>query len=70
LEIVKGFKNGDLEFLLMGRNEGLNGGPLDDDLRSGGWRRQVYEVRRGGRPPHRNWFLISDFVAEVEKHAE
>ncbi len=70
LEIVNKFRSGDLEFEFMGRNEGLAGGPLDNDLRSGGWRRQVYQVRRDGPPPSRNWFLVADFVAEVERHAE
>jgi hypothetical protein len=68
-EIVRRFKEDNLEFLLMGRTESLNGGPLENDLKSGGWQRQVYAVRRETPAPTGNWFLISDFVAEVERHA-
>lgn len=68
-EILNRFEKGDVEFLLMGRNEGLNGGPLDDDLKSGGWRKKVYQVRREGPLPNKkNWFLIADFVDQVKKH--
>jgi hypothetical protein len=68
-EIVSRFETGDAEFTLMGRNEGLNGGPMENDLRSGGWRKQVYQVRRQGPIPNKKWFLIADFVDEVKRHA-
>jgi hypothetical protein len=69
-EIMSRFERGDAEFALMGRNDGLNGGPLEGDLKSGGWRKQVYQVRREGLLPNkRNWFLIADFVDEVKRHA-
>jgi hypothetical protein len=67
-QIRDAFVKGTLGFSLMGRNEGFTGGPLENDLKSGGWRKQVYEVKREGDPPNKNWFLVSDFVAEVDRY--
>jgi hypothetical protein len=54
------------EFELMGRTLGLQGDRLRQDIESGRWRKQVYEVRRSGPAPNRNWFAIADFIALVD----
>jgi len=68
LDIYRRFTEGTLDFTLMGRHEGLTGEPLDEDLKSGRWKKQLYEVRREGPPPNRNWFPVAYFVDLVTKY--
>jgi len=52
-------------YLYMGRNRGLHGPELANDLATGGWRTHRYEVRYAPlKAP--NWFSITDFAALVE----
>ena len=53
-------------YTLMGRNFGLHGDPLREDVESGRWRKQNYEVSSAAEPPNKNWFNISEFVALVD----
>lgn len=63
-QIVKAHGVGALEFTYMGRNGGLEGGALTNDLATGGWRTQLYEVR--WKPLDRmNWFPVSEFIART-----
>jgi hypothetical protein len=52
--------------LLMGRQGGLDGSPLKDDISSGMWRQRLYETRSAlGSPPNANWFPIEKFAERV-----
>ncbi|MEZ4410978.1 MAG: hypothetical protein R3A52_31540 [Polyangiales bacterium] len=50
----------------VGRNRGLDGPEFSNDLLTGAWRQQVYEVSSAERPANRNWFPVEEFVAAVE----
>lgn len=65
-EIYEGSSSGTLKYTLMGRNEGLLGEPLLEDIRAGAWRQQRYEVNTMATPPNRNWFSIGDFINLVK----
>ncbi len=65
-QIYHGAKAGTLEYALMGRNLGLNGDPLREDLESGRWPKQRYEVRSSRERPNPNWFPVHDFVSRVD----
>jgi hypothetical protein len=54
-------------FTWMGRDGGLNGAALADDLKTGAWRTRRYEVRYGPLPHNRNWFPISDFTQRIDQ---
>jgi hypothetical protein len=51
-------------FDYMGRGGGLDGKALSEDIATGRWRTQTYEVRQGDAP-NPNWFLIEDFLERV-----
>lgn len=60
-ELVAAYKHG--ESFYVGRNGGLNGRFLRDDLHSGRWRTRRYETNRDAQsPPNHNWFFLSEFV--------
>jgi len=65
-DIYERVRAGDLPFAVMGRNLGLHGEPLTEDVDSGRWRKQRYEVGSASEPHNANWFLISEFVALVD----
>ncbi len=69
-EIYTRYKLGRLEYELMGRSQGLGGEPLLEDLRSGRWTRQVYEMRQREPVPNPNWFRVDDFIALADKLGE
>ena len=54
-------------FTWMGRDGGVNGAALADDLTTGGWRTRRYEVRYDPLPHNRNWFPISDFTQRIDQ---
>lgn len=58
-EIIDGWP--DHGFICMGRGGGLSGEKLAEDIRSGGWRTQVYEVSRQDQSGRTNWFSIDAF---------
>jgi hypothetical protein len=48
--------------LIMGRQGGLSGAKLANDIETGGWRSQLYEVSIGPEAPNTNWFYIEEFL--------
>jgi hypothetical protein len=65
-EILLRHQKDDLEFQTMGRQGGIDGGPLNDDIAKNRWRKQRYYVRKSSLHTT-NWFLVSDFVALVSR---
>ena len=64
-EIVDRYTEGSLEFVTMGRKKGLEGDLLNQDIDSGRWRTQEYEVRCDAEPVNPNWFRIEDFTRRI-----
>jgi hypothetical protein len=64
-QIFDAFSAGTLTFAFMGRQGGLDGPGLAQDISTGGWRRRVYEVRSTPIAA-RNWFAVDDFIARVD----
>ena len=65
-EIYDRYKAGDSPYTWMGRQSGISGQPLGDDLDSGAWRSREYEVRFEPFPGQRNWFAIEEFIELVD----
>lgn len=51
--------------LFVGRNGGLKGKSLKDDVDSGGWETQLYETSMAETKPNQNWFSLTEFIAAV-----
>lgn len=66
LSIYEQFKDGTLSMRVMGRQSGLDGSSIQQDIESGAWRTQLYETSSESDPPNRNWFYIDDFIARLE----
>ncbi|MCY3851748.1 MAG: AAA family ATPase [Acidimicrobiaceae bacterium] len=66
-EIYDNYQAGDRTYTWMGRQSGISGTPLRDDLDSGAWRSREYEVRHQSITGNRNWFSIEDFVTLVDE---
>lgn len=65
-EIYQRYKAGDNTYTWMGRNRGLHGPELQNDVATARWRTQRYEVRY--KPLEaRNWFPIVDFIRFIEQ---
>ncbi len=64
--IRQGHQDHSLPFTYMGRQGGLHGAALAQDLADGSWRTRKYEVRYEPLAA-RNWFAISDFLARLPK---
>ncbi len=62
--IQRGQQDGSLPFTFMGRQGGLHGTALAQDVADGSWRTSKYEVRYEPLVA-RNWFAISDFVIRL-----
>ncbi len=62
--ILQGHQDRSLRFACMGRQGGLHGAALAQDLADGTWRTRKYEVRYEPLAA-RNWFAITDFVARL-----
>ncbi len=65
--IRQGHHDGSLDFTYMGRQGGLHGAALGQDLAEGSWRRRKYEVRYEPLAA-RNWFAITDFLARLPEY--
>jgi hypothetical protein len=65
-EILARFKAGDHEYNCMGRQGGLAGDQIRDDIDRGIWLIKAYSCRQDPTPPNQNWFPIADFVQMVE----
>lgn len=64
-EIYDRYTAGDMTFTWMGRNRGRDGPELLNDLRTGHWRTQFYEVRHERIHNNRNWFPIKSFIEGI-----
>lgn len=69
-EIVARFKAGDVEYNCMGRQGGLDGDPLRDDIATNRWKIKAYSCRQDPIPPNENWFPIAAFVELVESRPQ
>lgn len=67
LSIYEGFKAETLTMNIMGRQSGLNGKPIGEDLETGNWQKQIYETSSATELPNPNWFYIEDFIARIDK---
>ncbi len=63
--ILKRAEQGDRSIRQVGRHRGLDGPVFAEDLRTGGWKNQPYEVSAAETPANRNWFPVEDFVRAV-----
>lgn len=61
---------GDPAVCTMGRNGGLNGMALQNDLPGGKWRKHRYEVSAAPEPANGNWFTVEEFVALLRQSGE
>jgi hypothetical protein len=67
--IYDGYKNGTLNnnIFVMGRDLGLSGPKLLNDVRSGEWENRKYETSLENKPINRHWFYVKDFIKLVDK---
>lgn len=56
-----------VQYTYMGRRGGLSGQLLAEDIATGRWRQQRYEVRVGELESS-NWFPIADFLSRLPDH--
>lgn len=54
--------------LCVGRNKGLSGNDLKNDITSGKWKQHRYETKETSVPPNGNWFTLADFILAIGKH--
>ncbi len=66
VHIVNAYLEGEREYLMMGRKDGLDGASINNDIETRGWLTQKYEVKRSDAA-RKNWFSISEFVKKVTK---
>lgn len=66
LDIYESFKNQTLENQFMGRDKGINGQLLENDLLSGDWKTRKYETRKTELFSNRNWFAVEEFVKKID----
>jgi hypothetical protein len=64
-EIVAGHDDGSRSVTWVGRLGGLGGARLQQDLATGSWRTQTYEVSEDEPDNARNWFTVAEFVTAV-----
>lgn len=65
-QIYKRFKQGTLDKVSMGRDGGLNGYNLKEDIATNRWHSFSYETN-SKLPANRNWFLIEDFIKIIDQ---
>jgi hypothetical protein len=61
-EILHGHQNDTLRFKTMGRQGGIDGDSLKEDIKNDTWREQRYQVRDASDALNQNWFPVSVFV--------
>jgi len=64
-EILAEYKRGERFF--VGRNLGLHGKILRNDVATGKWKTHMYEVNKKSKilPATRNWFTVEDFIKKI-----
>lgn len=68
-KIYEGYKQASLPYTFMGRKlGGLGGQPLQEDVESGSWEKQNYEVNSRDEPSNPNWFPIKSFVDLIDSN--
>ena len=65
-EIYMRYDKGDNTYTWMGREGGLHGLNIQDDLETGEWMTRKYKVRREPFPNQPRWFAIIDFIQKVD----
>jgi hypothetical protein len=63
-EIVTAHAEGNDDYQYMGRKRGLDGAELAEDIKSGNWRTQRYEVS-DIHPSSGNWFTVAEFIQKT-----
>ena len=63
--IANGFGDTRFPFQIMGRAQGMTGQKLLEDINSGRWKTQAYQVSKADVPLNTNWFQIAEFVKLV-----
>jgi hypothetical protein len=69
-ELVSLQQAGQTLFSAMGRQGGLAGQRLQEDVASGGWRTTTYQVAASPPPGNPNWFTVTDFVSLLASRGE
>ena len=67
-EIVE--RLGDPDVRTMGRNGGLGGMALQNDIPGGKWRKHHYEVSAASEPANANWFPVEAFAAMLRDRGQ
>lgn len=62
-QIAEGHADGTLVYAWVGRAGGLKGKIFAEDLVTGGWRDQPYEVRVDALDGNANWFPVGEFIS-------
>ncbi len=65
-DIADGFGHEEFSFRIMGRDRGISGQRLLEDVNTGSWRTKEYQVSKADKPPNGNWFEISEFVKLIQ----
>ena len=65
-EIYMRHNEGDNTYSWMGREGGLHGLKIHDDLETEGWMKRKYKVRYEPPTNRHNWFAIADYVKKVD----
>ena len=58
---------GERTYTWMGRQGGLSGTELQNDISTGRWKAQRYEVRHDPLRGNRKWFPICEFIKKLER---
>lgn len=66
-ELLERARGGGSRPTWVGRQGGLRGTAFAEDLRTGRWSAQAYEIAFGGVAPSRNWFRMEDWMEAVER---
>ena len=66
LELLSAYQEGNQWWVGRGGG-GLNGDLFNNDILSGRWKTQIYEVNTtSDNPPSRNYFSLKDFIEALE----
>ncbi len=69
-EIKTQFERGGFRMKIMGRDRGLSGQKLENDIISGRWEKQLYESSSSEVLHNRNWFPIGEFIDRIDQVSE
>ena len=59
-------KEGNDTYTWMGRKGGLHGSKIQDDLRTGDWKKHRYPVRHESLLNKDNWFSVEEFIQKID----